>query len=72
MLNYNLLGPDAYKALRYKVFVQLEGDKTAAYLDTKNLPTIGIGFDLTVKKVRDKVFKAMGIDNKDQAKKEET
>ena len=46
MLNYNSLGTDAYKALRYQVLANVEGDKAAAYLDSVNLPTIGIGFNL--------------------------
>ncbi|MBZ0307855.1 MAG: hypothetical protein K8I82_17435, partial [Anaerolineae bacterium] len=42
---------------------QFEGNKQLPYYDTTGNPTIGIGFNVYDKAMRDKVFDAMGIPN---------
>jgi GH24 family phage-related lysozyme (muramidase) len=49
MLTYRTLTHETYAALRYQVLLNAEetGDpKETAYLDSKGIPTIGIGFNL--------------------------
>ena len=49
MLTYRTLNTEAYADLRYQVLLNVEetGDpKETAYLDSKGIPTIGIGFNL--------------------------
>lgn len=60
---HELLSPQ-FEALRYAVLRQLEGNEQAPYLDTARnivLPTIGIGFNLTVPSVRDNVLDVMQL-----------
>jgi rRNA maturation protein Rpf1 len=49
MLNFHNLSDAAYKNLRYRVLVSVEetgNPKSTTYLDSKGIPTIGIGFNL--------------------------
>ena len=57
------LTDEQYAKLRYEVMRQLEGYEPEPYTDSakERYPTIGIGFNLDVKGVRDNVFEAMGI-----------
>lgn len=61
---YRNLTQSAYDALRYQVLLNVEetGDpKEVAYLDSKNIPTIGIGFNLRSENVRNAVLTKFGI-----------
>ncbi|HWR76233.1 MAG TPA: hypothetical protein VN283_03355 [Thiobacillus sp.] len=64
MLTYRNLTQSAYDALRYQTLLNVEetGDpKEIAYLDSKGIPTIGIGFNLRSGNVRDAVLTKFGI-----------
>ena len=64
MLSYRLLSTDDYKALRYQVLLNVEetcDPKEDAYLDSKGIPTIGIGFNLRERLVRKVVLKELGF-----------
>lgn len=50
-----------YVTRRYDDISQLEGTLQSAYLDTKGIPSSGIGFNLRTLAVRDEVFEAMEI-----------
>ena len=65
MLSYNSLSTSDYQNLRYQVLLATEENgnlKKTAYLDGNNDPTIGIGFNLTAKNIRDAVLKGLGFD----------
>ncbi len=65
MLNFHALSDAAYKDLRYRVLVNVEetgNPKSIAYLDSKGIPTIGIGFNLRVENVRNAVLDRFGFD----------
>jgi len=64
---YNELGDGEiinsnYTDLRFLIIKQLEGSKYQAYPDSEGIPTIGIGFNLQEKSVRDVVLTAFGFD----------
>lgn len=64
MLTYRNLAQSAYDALRYQVLLNVEetGDpKEATYLDSKGIPTIGIGFNLRSGNVLNAVLKKFGF-----------
>ena len=64
MLTYHSLSTNDYNALRYRVLVNVEetGDpKEDAYLDSKGIPTIGIGFNLRTDLVRRAVLRELGF-----------
>ena len=55
--------PDAYNAFRYSVLLNVEETgvpKTLPYLDSKQIPTMGIGFNLREDKNRNTILEAMG------------
>jgi hypothetical protein len=63
-MNYHTLSDAAYKDLRYRLIVQLEesgNPKSLTYLDSKDIPTIGIGFNLRDDSVRKEVLLAFGF-----------
>ena len=54
-----------YITSRYDEISQQEGIRQLAYVDTKGIPSIGIGFNLRTDEVRDAVFEAMQINAED-------
>ena len=60
---YESISESEFNIRLQKLLAQLEGVKNSPYADTANPshPTIGIGFDLTVSTVRNKVYAAMGV-----------
>lgn len=65
MLTYTILDSGEYSKLRYRVVVSVEENgkpKTMPYLDSKKIPTIGIGFNLREKNIRELVLKQFGFD----------
>ena len=51
----------AYEQFRYELIQKTEGVRRAVYPDSKGLPTIGIGFNLTDKNIRELVLAKFGI-----------
>ena len=65
MLTYTVLNSGEYSNLRYRMllFIEEEGrPKAMPYLDSKKIPTIGIGFNLREKNIIDLVLKQFGFD----------
>ena len=65
MLTYTILDSGEYSKLRYRVVVSVEENgkpKVMPYLDSKKIPTIGIGFNLQVENIRKLVLKQFGFD----------
>jgi len=64
-INVAVLTEEEFNSRLKELLIQLEDNRESPYQDIKNNPsshpTIGIGFDLTVSTVREKVFAAMGI-----------
>ncbi|UZJ43656.1 hypothetical protein OOT55_13455 [Marinimicrobium sp. C6131] len=63
--NFTELSETEYSDRRFNILVDVEenGDaKELPYVDSQGIPTIGVGFDLTVGSVRDEVLKAFGFD----------
>jgi len=56
MINYEVLGAEAYETERYNFKKALEGIEFNSYVDTNGNPTIGVGYNLRVSAVRDAVF----------------
>ena len=52
----------AYRDLRFDFLKRVEDTRTLPYLDSKQIPTVGIGFNLRDANVRQEVFKTMKID----------
>lgn len=52
----------AYQDLRFGFLKQVEDTRTLPYLDSKQIPTVGVGFNLRDANVRLEVFNAMKID----------
>lgn len=72
MLNYNLLSDGSYAALRYQLLLNVEetgNPKSTPYLDSKGIPTVGIGFNLRSGNVLDTVLAVFGfnIDERTQS-----
>ncbi|WP_031435808.1 calcium-binding protein [Methylobacter tundripaludum] len=64
MLNYNLLSDGSYAALRYQLLLNVEetgNPKPTPYLDSKGIPTVGIGFNLRSANVLNEVLSAFGF-----------
>jgi Ca2+-binding RTX toxin-like protein/GH24 family phage-related lysozyme (muramidase) len=64
MLNYSLLSNESYAALRYQLLLNVEetgNPKPTPYLDSKGIPTVGIGFNLRSANVLDAVLSAFGF-----------
>ena len=61
-LSYHTLSGAAYEDLRYEHIKVSEGESLLAYLDSKGIATIGVGFNLRDEDVRDEVLKAFGFD----------
>jgi GH24 family phage-related lysozyme (muramidase) len=62
--NYTTLNTQAYEDLRYSLLVNVEerGDpKEQAYPDSKGIPTIGIGFNLSQQNIRDEILDTFDI-----------
>ncbi len=57
-----------YEKDRYNFIKSVEGDRILPYLDKKGIPTIGLGFNLTVNKILTLVLKEFGV-NTSAAKK---
>lgn len=57
--SYGTLGQTAYENLRFEVIKDVEGSLLVPYLDSEEIPTIGIGFNLTVH--RDLIYESMGL-----------
>jgi hypothetical protein len=56
---------DVYKSFRYQLLLWTEETGTAKenpYLDGKQIPTMGVGFNLRVEDNRNKILKEMGFD----------
>jgi hypothetical protein len=51
-----------YEDGRFSLISEAEGLRTAAYLDTSGIPSIGIGFNLRDATLQPLVFRAFGID----------
>lgn len=64
MMAFHKLSDADYKKLRLKAVTKLEGYEKGVYIDTAETPkpTIGIGFNLAVDKVRDAVIADLGVD----------
>jgi len=63
MINWHqITDPTIYEQDRFNEIRNLEGPRSLPYLDTKGIPSIGIGFNLRTMNVRNAVFEAMGID----------
>jgi hypothetical protein len=63
LANTRNLTQEQYQDLLYRLLAQVEGKFESPYCDTNKLhiPSVGIGFNLTIEKVRNEVFDAMGI-----------
>jgi Ca2+-binding RTX toxin-like protein len=61
MINYRNLSIEDYKQARFNLIRQIEGAPRDPYFDQLGIPTIGIGFNLTVLPVRERVFQALGL-----------
>ena len=62
-VNWHLISdPAVYSQHRLDNIKTLEGERPLSYLDSKNIPSIGIGFNLRSNNVRQEVFVAMGLD----------
>jgi Ca2+-binding RTX toxin-like protein len=64
VLNYNLLSDESYAALRYQLLLNVEetgNPKPTPYLDSKGIPTVGIGFNLRSANVLEAVLAAFGF-----------
>lgn len=62
MLNFNPLDKTSYNDLRLQILAKVEenqGLSTKVYLDSKGIPTIGIGMNLRSQKPKDAVFEAI-------------
>lgn len=55
----------AYQDLRFDFLKRVEDTRTLPYLDSKQIPTIGVGFNLRDLTVRGAVFRAIEIDATD-------
>jgi Ca2+-binding RTX toxin-like protein len=62
LTNYNELSADVYTKELFNLLKQVEGAKTDIYLDTKNIPTIGIGFNISNAELRGRVLAMFGLD----------
>ncbi len=51
-----------YQDLRFDLLTRVEDTRTLPYLDSKQIPTVGVGFNLRDDNVRRRVFEAMKID----------
>lgn len=60
-INTTVLDETEFKKILKQYLIAWEGYYPEGYVDTAGLPSIGIGFNLTVSSVRGKVFSAMGI-----------
>lgn len=61
-LTYTTLTADVYKADVFNLLKNVEGAKIDTYLDTKNIPTIGIGFNIKDNaNLRNEIFKIFGL-----------
>jgi GH24 family phage-related lysozyme (muramidase) len=61
MLSTQSLSDPNYVSFRYWLMVQTEGVTSVAYLDTANIPSIGIGFNLTNSTVFNAVMDDFGV-----------
>ena len=68
LANPRTLTLDEYNDLLYRLLSQLEGNRATPYCDTnaRHIPTVGIGFNLTDRDVRENVFNAMEFTDKAQ------
>jgi GH24 family phage-related lysozyme (muramidase) len=69
MINLNHLDKTSYNDLRLQILAKVEenqGLSTKAYLDSKGIPTIGIGMNLRSEKPKEAVFEAI-LGNKESA-----
>jgi Ca2+-binding RTX toxin-like protein len=57
--SFGTLGQTAYEDLRFEVIKDVEDSLLVPYLDPEGIPSIGIGFNLTVH--RDLVYESMGL-----------
>lgn len=55
-----------YMRFRYDLILAGEADEPKAYLDTKGIPTIGIGFNLQDDNILELVLNAFGVDTTPQ------
>ena len=70
MINFQLLdnttldanNQTAYTRLRFDIILKAESSVATPYLDTKGIPTIGIGFNLRDDNILKLVLNAFGID----------
>lgn len=62
---HEIIDPAIYSARRFTELSASEGTKPLPYLDTKGIPSVGIGFNLRAGTVRTAVFQAMGINAQD-------
>ena len=63
-ITWNTLDGVSYGLQRWKLFVGLEesgNPKSTAYIDSKGIPTIGVGFNLRDPAVRDAVLQSLGF-----------
>lgn len=60
-INVIAITEEEFDQLLKSFLVAFEGSKPLPYIDTANKATIGIGFNMQVASVRNKVFDAMGI-----------
>ena len=61
---YHTLAQTEYESLRYQMLRQLEEsgiEKLLPYVDPIGLPTVGVGFNLTDRFVRNQVFSTLDI-----------
>lgn len=60
---HSILDSAVYFGRRFDEISVLEGVRSTPYLDTKGIPTVGIGFNLRTLSVKDAVFQAMNINS---------
>jgi GH24 family phage-related lysozyme (muramidase) len=59
---HEITSATVYEDGRFSLISEAEGLRTAAYLDTSGIPSIGIGFNLRDATLQPLVFRAFGID----------
>ena len=65
MITWHTYDENTYKTTRYNLLYWVEetgNPSTTPYIDTKNYPTMGIGFNLTVSRNLSAILTEMGFD----------
>ncbi len=67
MIRYNTLSPEAYREQRFSHIERVEATIPRPYLDSRGIPTMGIGFNLRDPFVRDGVLNVFGLNPRSAA-----